>query len=159
MILSVIGIGTYMQATVKSRDTQRKSNLDQMAKAIEAFYSDVGRYPHSDSQNNMYCAVRSGNSLTDVVCGDKLYLLSDGLASEYINTPSDPTTGRTYVYLSSDGQSYSFYAALENSNDRDLIKDGSGNVVVDPWGVNCGAVGATVPCNYKVNETGLVKSI
>ncbi len=157
MILSVVGIGTYMQATVKSRDTQRKSDLNQLSKAVEAFYNDVGRYPISDSQSKMYCVSKSGSTVTNTSCGSKLYALVDGTNIEYITIPSDPTVDRKYIYVS-DGQTYAIYSSLENVNDKDLLKDGSGKVIADPWTVSC-AIYGTVPCNYKITETGLIKSL
>ena len=155
MILSVVGIGAFMQSTVKSRDTQRKSNLNQIGKAAEAFYTDVGHYPLSDDVNTdrLYCY--DYDQGVDTICtGTKLYNLVDSTMIVYLDVPKDPDALRKYVYeSSSDG--YSLYAALENSQDRDLLLNGDGSVNQNPWGVSCGSV----QCNYKIIETGLVKSI
>ncbi len=159
MILSVIGVGSYIQATVKSRDTQRKSDLNQMAKAVEAFYNDIGRYPNSTADNKMYCITKSGSTITDTTCNTKLFAVIDGLTVEYITIPSDPVPSQKYVYVSSGGQNYTFYTALENVNDKDLLKDGSGNLITNPWSTNCSTTATTISCNYKVTETGLIKSL
>lgn len=152
MILSVVGIGTYTQATVKSKDTQRKNDINQMVKAAESFYNDVGRYPLSiTGQEYMHCYTVSNGVTNNPTCdGNKLYTFIEGAITNYINIPEDPEPNYKYVYISEDGATFEFYAALENTGDRDLIKDANGEVINYP--VSCGA-----PCNYKVTESGLVK--
>ncbi len=156
MILSSVGVGTYISATIKSKDTQRKNDLNQMAKAAESFYNDVNRYPVSlPGEDYMHCYVKSGTVVSDTEClGDRLFAIIDNLNTYYINIPEDPEPSQIYVYIS-DGTDFEIYAALENSGDNDLIHDEDGNLVADPWGVSCG----DVQCNYKITETGRVKSI
>lgn len=156
MILSSVGVGTYLSATTKSKDTQRKNDLNQIAKAVESFYNDVNRYPLSKpGEDYLHCYVKSGSTVTDSDCiGDRLYAIVDNLNTYYIDIPEDPEPSQKYVYIS-DGTVFELYAALENSGDNDLLRDVDGNLIVDPWGVSCGSV----PCNYKITETGRVKSI
>lgn len=158
MILSVVGIGTYMQATVKSRDAQRKNDLSQLSKAAETFYTDIGRYPLADSENKMYCVIKVGSVVTNTSCGDRLYAVIDGVNTEYIAFPEDPVPTQEYVYTSSDGQTFAIYTAIENLNDRDLLKDANGDLIEDPWGIDCQVSGSSVPCNYSVTETGKVRN-
>ena len=99
MILSVVGIGAYLQATTKSMDTQRKNDLNQIAKAIETYYTDMGKYPSDLSE----------------------------VDPDYISIPEDPDPSLNYVYkYNVDG--YSLFAVLQNVGDKDLIVDGFGNV-------------------------------
>ena len=156
MILSAVGLGAYSQSTIKSKDTQRKNDINQMVKAVEAFNNDVGRYPLSaDGEDFMHCYSRVAGVVTNTVCSNgKLSTVIDGADSSYIRIPTDPDPGQSYVYVSSDGAGYAFYAALQNTSDRDLLKDAQGNIVTYA-GVSCG----DSPCNYKVIESGLVKSI
>jgi general secretion pathway protein G len=155
MILSAVGIGSYIQATVKSKDTQRKSDINQMVKAVESFNNDVGRYPLSDSENNILCVTKVNSIITNPIssCDGKIKTVNDGVPSIYMAIPKDPVTLLNYPYVSA-GTDFVFYAALENSNDKDLLIDAEGNIVTYP-GFNCGST----PCNYKVTESGVVKSL
>lgn len=154
MILSVIGIGSFIQSSVKSRDSQRKNDLNQIGKAVEAFYTDVGHYPLSDAvlTDKIYCYDQG----VDKVCtGTKLYYMVDSTHTiTYLDIPKDPDATKKYVYVRS-STGYSLYAALESTVDRDLLKDAGGNVIWDPWGISCGSV----QCNYQIVETGLIKDL
>ena len=157
MILATVGLGTFISATVRSKDSQRKSDLSQIVKALESFYTDVGRYPLSlDGENYVHCYISQGGVISNPSCdGNKLYSVLDGSMTTYISLPSDADPFRNYVYISTDGGNYSLYAALENDKDRDLLRDENEVVIPDPWGVSCGSVS----CNYQLTETGLVKSL
>lgn len=148
-ILAVIGISSFTQSMVKSRDTQRKNDLNQIAKAIESFNNDVGRYPKV-SGTSMTCPDSGG---TEVLCGTEIYAYIKGAKSTYMTSvPADSTNGRVYVYVpDASFGSFALYAALENSQDKDVVT--SGGVVTD-WGISCGSVN----CNYKITETGLVRT-
>lgn len=157
MILSVVGIGSFTLATVKSKDTQRKNDLNQVVKALESFNNDVGRYPLStDTEKVVHCYVNQSGVVSNPKCdSNKLYSVIDGAMTIYITFPSDPDPAQKYVYISTDGADYSLYAALENTADKDLLRDANGIVNLNPWSVSCGGVS----CNYKVTETGLVKNL
>lgn len=157
MILGTVGLGTFSSAVVKSKDAQRKSDLNQMVKALESFYTDIGRYPLSlAGEDYIHCYVSQGGVVSNPNCdGGKLFSVVDGAMTAYISIPSDADPFRKYVYTSIDGNGYSLYTALENENDKDLLKDDSGVVLQDPWGVSCGSVS----CNYQLTETGLVKTL
>lgn len=153
MILSVIGFGSYTQATLKARDTQRKNDLNQIAKAIELFNNDIGSYPTSVG-GVMYCP-----TLTEPkACGTQIYAYVKGVMAVYMDeVPSDPTSGKIYYYSQDAGGGFSLYAALENTQDKDVVTTLSGGVAVPTdWGIQCGS--ASEMCNYKITETGLVKT-
>jgi len=156
MILSAVGLGSYSQSTIKAKDTQRKNDINQMVKAIESFNNDVGRYPLSaDGEDSMHCYTKIAGVVTNYVCSDgRLSAVIDGAPSVYITIPADPDPGQSYAYVSSDGASFAFYASMQNTSDRDLLKDAQGATVTYA-GISCG----DSPCNYKVTETGLVKSL
>lgn len=158
MILSTVGIGSFISSMTKSRDSQRKSNLNQIAKGLEAFYLNIGRYPLSTSDNKIQCHVKAGDgTVTNPTCSSKLYSTAPKVGSVtltdtqyYIDLPTDPDGSRTYIYVS-DGLTYALYAGLESSVDKDWVKDING--VLTDWGIDCGSV----KCNYKVTETGQIK--
>lgn len=154
MILSSVGLGAYTISTTKSYDTQRKSDLNQIVKAIESFGNDVGRYPLSDSEGRILCYEKNGTTVTDSVCiGSKLMVKINGVSTSYITVPADPDPSQKYVY-ESDGTTFNLYANIHNIGDKDLIKDESGIPLTDPFGVSCGLD----KCNYKITETGLAKT-
>lgn len=167
-ILSVIGIGSYTQATVKSRDTLRKSELSQISKALEAFNQDIGRYPYVGSTDPtdtakygvIYCYRKIAGVVTSPSCdGNKLNtLIGDSIAdvaiTNYITLPSDPSGTRKYIYLTTDGTTFALYASLENNQDKDLIQTG-GVPNMNPWNIDCGIA----KCNYKITEEGLARSL
>lgn len=152
MILSVIGIGSYTQATVKARDTQRKNDLNQISKALEAFNNDLGRYPKTDASGKMTCPGNTGEE----DCGGEIYAFIEDQTSTYMEeVPTDPTNGRIYLYESSgDFGSYSYYAALDNQEDRDIVLDSDGKKT-DWRPKTCG----DTFCNYKITETGLKRTL
>jgi len=156
MILSVVGIGTYTQATVKGKDTQRKSDLNQIAKAVESFYTDVGRYPLSeDGETNPLCYDDSAADKNAPCTSEDLTATIDGQETSYINIPEDPIPSQYYVYVSdSKGTKYWLYTALESQTDRDLLENVDGSIY--EYSVNCGS---GVPCNYQLTEIGLNKII
>jgi type II secretion system protein G len=149
-ILSVVGIASYTQATIKSRDTKRKNDLNQIAKALELFNNDVGRYPKSDTEGNMLCPTIDGSEDT---CIGSIYSFSNSVRSTYMsNLPKDPSVGQSYKYFpSANFDSYSLYAALENEEDKDHVVDSDGRPTT--WDISCG----TFDCSYKLSEIGLIR--
>lgn len=155
MILSSVTVGSYLQATIRSKDTARKSDLNQIVKALESFNTDVGRYPLSvTNEDYIHCYNKVSGAVTNPACpGNKLYASIDGSRIDYMLIPTDPDPNQKYVYIS-DGSSFSIYSALENTSDKDLLKLDSGSVDLDPWDISCG----DLKCNYKVTEVGLAKT-
>jgi prepilin-type N-terminal cleavage/methylation domain-containing protein len=153
-IISVVGIGSYTQATIKSRDTQRKNDLNQIAKSIELFNNDVGRYPKVDGTGVMTCPGVSG---IEIACGSTIFSYSGTERSVYMEkVPSEFISGRKYVYRpDATFGSYSLYATLENTEDKDVVIDSVTKLKTnwDSDGVTCG----TTSCNYKLTETGLIR--
>lgn len=151
-ILSVIGIGSYTQATIKSRDTQRKNDLNQITKALELYNNDVVGYPTVNIDGEMMCIGIDG-SLAE--CGTSIYAYFDGEKAIYMSSlPSDPNATRDYIYVPDDPivGSYSLYTSLENVEDRDVVVDSEGEKT--DWEINCG----DALCNYKLTETGLIRT-
>lgn len=154
MILAAVGLGSYTLATTRSHDTQRKSNLNQIAKALESFNNDVARYPASDVDGSILCYQKENGVISDVSCsGSKLTVRIDSLVTSYILIPSDPDPSNKYVY-ESDGYSFALYTAIQNPSDKDLLLDNNGVPIVDPYGKTCGVD----KCNYKITEAGLAKT-
>lgn len=88
-ILIAVGAVSYQKSVKLSRDSKRKSDLEQVRQALETYRSEEGVYPATASWS------------TDLTSGD------------YISTiPTDPKSG-TYTYTKGAGATYSLCAALE----------------------------------------------
>ncbi|EKD56041.1 MAG: hypothetical protein ACD_58C00312G0002 [uncultured bacterium] len=154
IILSALGIGSYVLSTTRSYDTQRKNDLNQISKALESFNNDVGRYPLSDASGNILCYQKAAGVVTNPDCaGNKLLIRIDDIITNYITVPVDPNATNKYIY-ESDGSSFSLYTVIQNSSDKDLLLDVNNNVITNPYNKSCGAES----CNYKITEVGLSKT-
>lgn len=145
-ILSSVGLTTFTSAQKKSRDARRKNDLATIAKALEVYYNDLGRYPADSTNQIKGCTV---DSSTEVVCNwnsafqhadtnpDTIYL---------ITLPADPSSSQNYYYDAiSANKAYQLYARLENSADPAVPKDGDNP---QNYGISCGANN----CNYGVSS-------
>lgn len=160
MILASIGLGGYLISTVRSNDTKRRNDLSQIAKAVEIFNADVGRYPIADDSGNMLCMDKTVDestgavTITNPACGTKLTYRYNNITKSYLTIPVDNESGNKYIYESTDGKTFAVYTALQNDKDKDLLKDVNGVVISNPYSKVCG----TDYCNYKVTESGLSKT-
>ena len=106
--LSVAGISTFAASQKKSRDTRRKSDLAQIAKALEYYANDSGSYPSSSNGNILACGGTCtwGSAFTS------------SLGTVYMQVlPKDPSTF-SYRY-DKVGTGYTLSAYLESDFDPD----------------------------------------
>lgn len=130
-LLAAVGLASFKSSQIKARDAQRKSDLSQMQRALEAYFNDKGEYPEVDS------LPVAGEEWEDTsVTNGTLYMKS---------FPADPR-GYTYLYERPSAVSYEIYTYLENEN------DGSITACVVDGGKACGAPG---DCNYGVASGNL----
>ncbi len=103
-ILALLIIPNISSAPKKARDTQRKTDLRAAQKALEEYFVSNQAYPVSASATDISTA---------------LVPLSTGSAPPLKTIPSDPKNVSPYQYLytSTDGQTYSLTACLENGGD------------------------------------------
>jgi len=115
-ILAVSLLGNYISSAKKGRDAQRKSDLGQLQKALEMYYSDMGSYPIGTSGQIMGCP--SGTACVWGATGDTGHLRSAATGgTTYMRViPKDPGT-YTYCYISDDGTYFKIYAKFENTSD------------------------------------------
>ncbi len=126
----------------KTNDTQRKSDLYQVQKALETYYADHGSYPIStgaytiSDSNGAHAWGTNWPSYMDVL-------------------PQDPKTasGKTYIYYSLDGQSYKLYTNLERGGNDPQACNVSGtdcpHVPGNPGSNLCGGGSS---CNYGLSS-------
>ncbi len=145
-ILSAIGLRSFTASQVKSRDSYRKSSLDEIAFALETYYNDHGSYPLSSSDGRIIgCGVNGGENCS---YGS---IWQDTKGTTYmVKLPADPKA-YSFFYLSADGSSYQLYARLENSNDIDIPKVSGEAGVYSSVNDKCGGDG----CNYGVTSTNI----
>ena len=96
-ILIAIGIASYATVNKKSRDTKRKSDIEQIRSALEMYRAQNGKYPAAG------CAA-STCPFVDVSA------LSTDLVSTYLSAiPSDPQKNAFYEYQPTGYSGGSYY--------------------------------------------------
>jgi len=116
-ILAVVSLANFRTSQMKGRDAQRKSDLRQIANALEAYMSDHGGYPLSSNGKIMACGCggEARECNWDEDSGQREFC--DANNTVYMSkVPGDPTGSPNYCYWS-DGKSFKLYAKLENSKD------------------------------------------
>lgn len=97
-ILTIISVSQFNTAKIKARDTQRKADIDSVAKALDSYYADYGKFPEPTM-------VMWGGEFRDDNPGAEPYYYMRVL-------PSDPNT--QYCYLVSDNPpEYVLFAQME----------------------------------------------
>lgn len=138
-ILMVLGLSSFGSAQLKSRDSRRKADLQNIARGLEVYYNDKGEYP-----------ISTGNTGIGGQTWDGPFSDPDNAQTLYMNVlPSDPS-GFAYYYDSTDGTYYQLYAYLENDQDIALTRDENDAVMVYS---NTDCVIAT--CNYGISSTNV----
>lgn len=107
-ILSTLGFTNYLTSLKKAKDAERKSDLNQIQKALELYKLDQATpaYPAVASWPAVGSCWSSGAS-----CTDNIYMRSvpgDGTASYYYDLGADSLT-------------YTLAACLENSTDPQAV--------------------------------------
>lgn len=102
-VLVSIVAGGFRNSQARGRDAQRKSDLKQIAGALELYYSDYNKYPDT---------IPWGAEFTD---GKTIYMKQ---------VPEDPVSSLGYTYIVPDSpinDMFQLYAYLENTQDKDII--------------------------------------
>lgn len=126
-ILATLIFGNLIMSLAKGRDAARKSDLEQIQKAIEMYYEDKKAYPST---------ITSGSSLTDPVSG-KIYMQK---------VPSDPSSYFYRYCVSNAYDQYQIYSTLENTQDPRIITP------VPAGTCNRDDCGAGTACKYGVSS-------
>ena len=133
VVISIISVlvsvmaGGFRSSQTRGRDVQKKSDLKQIAGALELYYSDYGKYPDT---------VTWGAEFTD---GKTVY---------FKQIPNDPVSTLSYFYRIVDpptNQKFQLFARLENSEDQDCL---GGDCASPPVAFSCG----TKTCNFAVTS-------
>jgi type II secretion system protein G len=101
-ILTIISLASFVNAQIKARDAQRKSDLEQVSKALMLYYSDTGTFP----------------SEVDFIFGNEDPGFVGGTVIYMRKTPLDPKNTSIYTYkYKTNGSSFNLFANLENTKD------------------------------------------
>jgi len=128
VVISIIGIlatlimVNFNAARERARDVQRKSDLDQIKKALRMYYNDNNQYPANSSD---YKIIGCGTGATPATCNWNNEWSRSGIV--YMKKlPNDPSEGKNYRYQQvSSGQDFCLWAGLENKSDGDIGKSQS----------------------------------
>lgn len=115
-ILIAIGIASYSTVNKQSRDTKRKSDIEQLRSAIEMYRAERGFYPPSGSGNWI--------DAQDATDG-----LTVSIVPNYISVvPTDPKLTQTYQYKATNVAGGNYYGycistQLESEDPADTCTD------------------------------------
>ncbi|OGG04332.1 hypothetical protein A2Z33_04260 [Candidatus Gottesmanbacteria bacterium RBG_16_52_11] len=160
VVIAIIGVliamvqGSYMASLRKARDARRKSDLTQIAKALETFNHDRGSYPADDGNGLIFgCGDIVTPSLTACDWGDAFEITdasTNVLATYFTELPGD--TGSRKYYYDSDGSYYQLYALIENLEDKDINVNAAKQTQYYDH-TDCGTAAGDQNCNYGVSST------
>lgn len=119
-MLSALVIPNFMAARERARDSQRKSDLKQIQKALELYKQDQNppAYPAAVACGSATCFPNSGNQWAS---GTTIYMNK---------VPTDPnrTSNNAYYYtVNNSNLTYTLCACLENKADPDATGTGDCN--------------------------------
>lgn len=144
-VLATLIVGGFRTAQLRGRDGQRKSDLKNIANALEIYYSDYGVYPPSASGLILGCTAPTE------ACSWGSDQFADIKGTVYFKTlPVDPNQDQNYYYRAfSTNKKFQLYAHLENTEDKNCID----KTCTDPPGLpaeaNCGSAGS---CNFAITS-------
>jgi len=131
----------------KADDGKRKFDLSQIQRAMEQYYQDYSRYPNVDTSS-----YQMKDSAGTIIQWGK----TTSLWQRYMSIlPADPLSpSRKYVYyVSSDGQSYWLYAALERGTlDSDICTSGGKGVCSSLSTNSIPTTSCGTTCNFGVSS-------
>jgi len=137
-LLTALGVGSFQSAKTKAKDAKRKSDLQTIAKSLEAYANDHNLYPLSQT-DKILC-----QPATSTLC-DWDEAFTDANGTVYApKLPSDELAPKqVYLYDSASGTSFTLYAHLENSQDPQID-----STITEQCGTN-------ILCNFKVTSTNI----
>lgn len=137
-ILAAIGLASFLGTQEKARDAKRKSDLDNIARALELYYNDYNEYPAGESDGRIRGCGTSGAASPCSWGGP----MNRGGYDYMLELPED-FSGNKYFYRKTNGNGYQIYTLLENLDDGKIIVPTNTGAHTDPM---CGAE----VCNYGI---------
>ncbi len=145
-ILAAIVIVAYNGIQARARDSQRQTDISAIAKALELYYIDNGRFPTSSGSTtiNSSWSTTADASWQNFVTLVKPYM--GNVSSDPTSTPSVSVlngTGHNYAYFSnaagaycgaSQNQMYILVYRLEGSSQVNTLNGTCGSLPLGPYG-------------------------
>jgi len=114
-ILATVGFGQYTNSQIKARDAQRKSDLSNIARALEMYYNDNQSYP---TASNGMIVVDQGSGDTELNWGTEFFATFGSTDVVYMKRlPEESNSDISYCYSSNEGRDFYLFSTLENEND------------------------------------------
>jgi len=127
-VLAIVGVVLGVSLTqlsiseMKTRDAQRKADVELVARALKRYYEDFKQYPAATQSGEIVSCGRKGEEVCKWGGGP----IVDEYNVVYLNKlPVDPQAyeGRIYLYQPDDTrQNFRIYVGLEYGRDKDLRK-------------------------------------
>jgi len=118
-ILATVGLNSFTSSQMKSRDTRRKANLNQISQSLEIYYNDFGKYPSASTDGAiMGCGAGAINACSWGV--DTFGNTTTGTVY-MIKLPEDPSSYVYYYQVSGANKMYQLYTHLENPKDKSIL--------------------------------------
>lgn len=165
-ILVVIGLRSFMTSQVKARDSKRKSEIEQLTRALELFRNDQGYYPVGNSQGQImmqsstdgWLTFEWGEEFIDVNNPDTIYMsklprISNAVSFHYqafARNASGDFVAVTQEGGAIEAQAYQIHTLLENPEDGARLPGVTEH--------NCGTAARPMSCNFVVLSTNLPDS-
>ncbi|MFA5103138.1 MAG: type II secretion system protein GspG [Candidatus Thermoplasmatota archaeon] len=110
-VLSILGFPMFQGSQKRSRDSRRKTDLQQITKALEMYANDTGSYPSSSGGKIVGC---TGTLATSCSWGSAWVRNTTYMQK----LPKDPSSGVSYCYEKA-SKYYKLYAKIERTDDPD----------------------------------------
>ena len=147
-ILAAVGTGSFTTAQKRSRDAKRKSHLNALKNALEAYHNDFGQYPADDMDGKISGCGTDGIALCS--WGDEFSNTTKGTIY-MVELPQDPASGQNYYYDTPNlNKAYQLYANLENDQDQALNL--LGDEILTYSGTECAS---NTECNYGQSSSNI----
>lgn len=159
-ILVTLVSGTFTSSQRKSRDIKRKNDLAQIAKSLEFYYNDAGRYPAGTNGTPasggliVGCVPSGGGSPENCSWGGSFSNKSVSPEVVYMaQLPSPSLSGEYYYYEAAiDGSSFQLFSRLENKDDPGVPKNGT---VYQAYNGTTSYCRSSMLCNYSITSSNI----
>jgi len=152
-ILATVMLSGFRSSQRRSRDAVRKSDLEQIGKALELFYSDYEFYPPASGGKINACPYSSPPALCTWGANDETGKMTDGKTIYFRELPEDPGKYQYYYKTLHSNTAFQLYAHLENTEDQNCVNEGCTDAEL-PTGVDCGSTSGP-DCNFSITSANV----
>ena len=114
-VLATLLIANFNATRSRARDTQRKSDLRNLATALRLYYNDFGGYPTSNASGEIMGCGADGVAVCE--WGTSFATDAQSYMSYLPNAPRSDDPSMQYSYLYVDDDNYLISVVMENGSD------------------------------------------